>query len=237
MKRENKIFWGIICIFIAVTMIVGGMGIWEDVSLWKLLLSGVCISVLIDGIRDLGYARILFPIAFLGIIWDEQLGITSITPWPLLWATLFLTIGLSLIFGNLKIKKYKKEFTDKYITNFEGDVVEEDFGEEVVCQAKFGGVTKYVNSNYLRSVKIINEFGGARVYLDNAIAAGKDVVIEVDSKFGGIEIFVPKEWSVDNKIDCSFGAVDINRSNSPKGEVRVLLVGKVSFGAVEVKFV
>ena len=60
---------------------------------------------MIKSIFKRNFSGILFPIAFICIIFDDKLGITAITPWTVLIAAALGSLGLSMIFHN-KPNKY-----------------------------------------------------------------------------------------------------------------------------------
>ena len=91
-------FWGLFFIVGAALIIVNQLGCLTGISLFSLICTLLLIPIIIKSIAYRSFAGILFPIALLGIIYAEPLGITALSPWPLLAAALFGSIGLSLIF-------------------------------------------------------------------------------------------------------------------------------------------
>ena len=51
-------------------------------------IDGIFYLALFKGIRNVNFWEILFSIAFICIIYDDQLGITALTPWTVLGAAL-----------------------------------------------------------------------------------------------------------------------------------------------------
>lgn len=86
-------------------LVVSQLGYLPAVGVFSLLFTVVCIAVIVASIPHVHFGGILFPLAFIAIIYDKPLGITAITPWTVLLAALLLTIGLHLIFGRFR-KKY-----------------------------------------------------------------------------------------------------------------------------------
>ena len=98
-SRDNKkVFWGLLFILAAAYMIVSRIWILPQVSVFTIVATVFLVSVLLKGLRRVDFWQILFPIAFLCILYDEPLGITDLTPWTVLGAALFGSIGLSMIF-------------------------------------------------------------------------------------------------------------------------------------------
>ena len=107
MKAKN-ITWGIFFILMAAFIIFGAMDVFGDISVWTCIFAGFCVMWLINGIVKLSFGNMLFPVAFLAILFDEVLGIEELTPWPVLMAALFGTIGLNMVFGDRKKKNIEE---------------------------------------------------------------------------------------------------------------------------------
>ena len=104
--KKNNIYWGMIFIIMAALIVVNGLGLIEGVGVWSIIFTVLFGAALLDGIVRLQATTILFSLAFLAIVWSEQLHIESITPWPILFAALLGSIGINMIFGK-KNKKWK----------------------------------------------------------------------------------------------------------------------------------
>lgn len=101
MKNKN-LFWGLFFILAAVLIIVNNLGYFEEISVFKVTVTIILIAVLLKSIRYLSYWGILFPIAFLCIIYAKQWNITALTPGPVLLTALLGSIGLSILFKKNK---------------------------------------------------------------------------------------------------------------------------------------
>lgn len=233
--KKNNIFWGVVLVLLAVLIIVSEMGFVEGIGFWTVVFSVIFGAMLIRGIIKFDMTQILFSLAFLCIAWDDVLGIEAITPWPVLLAALLGSIGFSMIFGGKKKKIYKEKFRSSH--NATCDTVEQDYGEEVKCAVSFGSIVKYIKSENLKTVNASVSFGSASIYLDNAKAPSGEVVINIDSSFGGVELFVPKNWFVTNNMQNSFGGIDIENNNNGANEVNVILIGSASFAGVSVTYI
>ena len=96
-KKSGKIFWGIFFLLAAVYVIVSQLGILPKVSVFTVIFTVFCIWLLVNGIRNISFWQILFSIAIVCILYAEPLGITALTPWPVLGAAALGSIGLSMI--------------------------------------------------------------------------------------------------------------------------------------------
>lgn len=84
-------------------MVISKLGYFPDINAFSLILTVFLVVIIAKSIPHLNFSGILFPIAFICIIYARQLGITAITPWTVLIAALFGSIGLSMIFINMLI--------------------------------------------------------------------------------------------------------------------------------------
>ena len=107
-RNSGKILWGLLFLLGAVYMIASKIWSLPGISVFNVILGVFCVWVLIEGIRHVNFWEILFPIAFICILFSPQLGLSAFTPWPVLGAALLGSIGLSMIF---KPKKHH-EWTD-----------------------------------------------------------------------------------------------------------------------------
>lgn len=229
MKKE-RVFWGLFFIVGAAFLLVGKLGYLGGFSVVSLLLTIFFVACLIKGMVSKSVWGILFPIAFLCIIYEEPLGITEITPWPVLVAAFLGSIGFSLLF-HPKHNKMKCCFSDVKETV-------ETFAEgQIEFSTSFGEGIKYVNSDNLQQVNLKCSFGSMKVYFDNAIIQNGQAVIHLDVSFAGTELFIPKEWNVLNKVNVTFGAVEEKNGSRSTGAPVVSLIGNVSFAGVEIIYI
>ena len=169
----------------------------------------------------------LFGLAFLSIVWEQELGIEQLTPWPVLGAALLMSIGLSLIFsGRKKSTHWESHYIPKD-TNY-------DSGERIYWKTKFGGSEKHIDSPNLVSVDIETKCGGTEVYMDKATAAGDTVAVRVNCTCGGVELYIPRNWHVENQVNCIMGAVDIPAEGNEVNYVRIVLTGQVKLGGIDI---
>lgn len=232
MKNE-KVFWGILLVLGGVFLVVSKLGFLGDISVVSLLLTVLLAIVIVKSLFHLNFAGILFPLALIAIIYDKQLGITEATPWTVLLAALFGTIGLSLIFK----KRPDWCFNHHQFKGSEYETIDLEDENHVKLRTTFGGSVKYINSSNFKQADIECSFGGMEVYFDNAVIQEDSAIIRLDVSFGGVDIYVPKTWRIENRATASFGSVDIKNSNISQGAPVLTLVGSVSFGGVDIHYV
>ncbi len=233
-KNWKNIVWGVLLIATAIFIIFAGMGYAQNVGVVKIIFTVVFAGVIITSIPGGNFAGITFPLAFLAIMYDKELGIENLTPWPVIAIALLVSIGLSLIFKKHPHHDHhdwnKEEWTEEVINGEDGEIIN--------CEARFSGATKYINSENMSRVNIRSSFGGLSVYFDNAKIPSGKAVIDLDCKFGGVELYIPRNWNVIQQQGASFGGVDEKgHAQLTQDSPQVLLTGSVSFSGVDIKYI
>ena len=101
MKKE-RVFWGLFLVIAGIVLVVSKLGYFAGVNLFSLVATVFLVAIIIKSVFKMNFAGILFPLAFIVILFDDQLGITAITPWTVLIAATLGSIGLSIIFPKKK---------------------------------------------------------------------------------------------------------------------------------------
>lgn len=254
MRERKNIFIGIVFIVIAVFIIVSAMGVFGEFGFWTLVLTPFLAAWMIVSICKLSWSGILFSIAFLAILYDEMLGIEALTPWPVLLAALFGSLGVNMIFGKHKHHKPVFEFeysNDKrnrhHGANFEYEYSMEDKedSKDLFVQMEhsfksdisFGNITKYIQCQALEEGVIENSFGTTTIYMDNVRLHEGKAVIKVENAFGEVKLFIPKEWRVLVEIEKSLGNCEIYGACAEESENTLYIKGECSFGGIKIHYI
>ncbi|MDD2973294.1 MAG: hypothetical protein PHE02_14315 [Lachnospiraceae bacterium] len=242
MKKLENIFWGLFWIVCAIFLLMSKMGYFAEVSIISLLLTVFFVAWLVKSMIRRDIAGALFPIAFIGIIYADQLGIQAITPWPILCAALLGSIGISMIYHPRHHYHYnEKDFQGGDYRHYhyqEGneDVSSEE-GSDIKIGTRFGGSVKYIKSDDFKRICIDNQFAGMKVYFDDAIIQQGEAEIHLDGAFSGTELFIPKSWNVIQQLNATFGGIEEKNRPDTKGVPKVYLTGSVAFGGVTIIYI
>lgn len=255
--KKGKVIWALLFIGIAVVILAGGLGVIPEVS-GKLIAAVLLGVVAVGSLWELWFWGLFFSLAVIGILYAPQLHIESITPWPILGAAALLSIGFSMLFGKQasqrrteRARKRHGNFADQhfksahyqngqgqqvYDTAF-GETNEQVKGEMLFFKNSFGATSKYVNTDNFRSAVLQNSFGEMKVYFDNAMMQQETATIDVSNSFGETQIFLPKEWKVENQISSMLGSVSEQNMHQPSEGHTVILTGSVSMGEVQIIYI
>ena len=235
-RNSGKVFWGLVLVAAAAWMIVSKY-FTLPISIFKIILTVFLVSVLIKGVKHVNFSEILFPLAFLCILYDELLGITALTPWTVLGAALLGSIGLSMIF---KPKNHYKIGFEGQIDLNDDDATarsEQYTGEKICFENNFGSSIKYITSDNFLKGDFENNFGSLVVYFDNAIIQAPTATVYVENNFGETKLFIPKEWKVINNLGQSFGEVKVKGENEGTSTHTLVIEGEVNFGEIRIQFI
>ncbi|WP_069999048.1 LiaF transmembrane domain-containing protein [Cellulosilyticum sp. I15G10I2] len=230
MKKE-RYFWGALFILAGIFLVVSKLGYLPDINVFSLLLTAFLGAVIVKSIPRLNYAGILFPLAFIAIIYDKELGITAITPWTVLLAALLGSIGLSIIFH----RQVKWAHHHHHDYSFEKIDIEDE--GHVVYKSAFGESVKYINTDKFEQGDFECSFGAMKIYFDHAVMKNESAIVKLEVAFAGVELFVPKNWKVENRTSVFLGGVSEKNRAYESVTNTLTLVGDVSFGGVEIIYI
>lgn len=233
MKKDY--FWGIFLVLIAAYLIISRLGYLPAVGVFTIVATIICIAVFIHSLMHMSFGGMLFSLAFVGILYDKQLGITMITPWTILLAALLGTIGLNLLFPRHD-KWWKKDETYQYTNNHfsNSETIE---GENIYLKAACSSQIRYVTSDNLCYAEVDASFCGMKIYFDKAKIPSGNATLNMNVSCAGVELFVPSEWKVINHLNSSFGGVSERGKTSSGDGPALTLEGRNSFSGITVHYV
>ena len=85
MKNKN-FFWGVIFILAAAFVLLSNLGYFEDIHITKIIIALLLVYIMLKNIPVREFFGVLLPLAVILIMYDEELHLTSVSPFPLLAA-------------------------------------------------------------------------------------------------------------------------------------------------------
>lgn len=231
MKKERT-FWGIMLVLGGIALIISKLGYFSDINVITILLTIYLSVMLIKNVFRVNFAGVLFPIAFICIIYDEQLGITSITPGTVLIAALLGSVGLSIIFDK-RPKWANKHDRDSY----KFDTIDVEDESHVRVETQFSASVKYINTDKFEQAYLKCQFGATKVYFDNAVLHKGKGMVTIDASFAGVELYIPKTWTICDKTNVSFGSLNEKNRNQGTSANTLTIMGDINFSGVEIIYV
>ena len=244
-NKIKNIIWGVVLLLIAVALVlykleIPGINILPEISLWKVLLGVACACWLIDSITTVSYGGITFSLAFLGIIFGKELHIEALVPWTLLIVAFLAYMALHLLFPRHCRWNHQQSNCGNREGCYAGGAghpnhVETVEGDSIVEDINFTGATKYIHSDNFIQADIHCSFCGAELYFDKVQVPSGEATIYLDTKYCGVEMYVPRNWMIVNEMNTFLAGLDIDERTTGEPIVKIHLCGNSRFSGVEIR--
>jgi len=226
-RGKNSIVWGMIFLLGAAALLAKKLGYVEKIGFWTILFSAILAGFLIKGILKRSIAQILFSLAFLVIVNDELLHLEAITPWTVLWAALFGSIGLKLLFPGFFRNRREQ---DALVSESRRK------GTSAYYESNFGNTVKYL-SGKISDVEAECNFGFMQLYFTDVQLTDGIGRMDLQTTFGSVILYIPSAWRVELNMDKSFGDVREKGNCVPDGTQVLYIDGEVNFGSLSIQYV
>jgi predicted membrane protein len=246
--KWSRIFWGVGLIAAAVFLVIDQLHLLPfTIGFWAIFWTVVFVASLITSVINKNLYGAIFSIAFLVIVYAKPLHISALSPWTILLVAILVSAGISLIFRNsfkptiiINGKKVNANWSDLINKNFKADnvITDNSFGvdsDNVVISGKMTEASRYIHSQNLKTVTIDSSMGDVSVYLDDAKAAGDEVIMNVNTSMCDVNVYIPSDWQVENNMQNNFSDVDIDHSEGTG--TKLILQGKNTMGDLNIKHV
>jgi hypothetical protein len=156
------------------------------------------------------------------VLLGETLDIYSVNVWAIIWPSLIVLIGLSILLGrNTWLGSSKRSSSE----------------DRVHGLSLFGGADILSHSSHFTGADVLAFFGGSTLDLRESCPAPEGAIVDVTVAFGGVDILVPHGWDVRISGIPIFGSFEskIAAEEPPPDAPRLTVRGMVVFGGVTVK--
>ena len=97
--KDKRLYWAAYLIVAALVILLNALDVFPTkLSLFNLIISILMGGIIVGSIINLNFYGIFVPLSVIGILFAEELRITSITPVPIIVIAILLSIGMQLIF-------------------------------------------------------------------------------------------------------------------------------------------
>lgn len=214
MNKKN-LFWGIVLIVVGILFLGRNMN-WWNFSIffegwWTLFLIVPSIISLVRK-ESMGTSFLILVLGVLMLLASQEV-IEWSTIWKVFLPIIIMVVGLSIIFGNRKVKTKKvRENAKEYVAIFSG--VDEMIGK--------------IESDF----KVTSVFGGVELDMRD-VKLEEDLIIDCFTLFGGIDIRLPKDVKVEVNGLPIFGGVENKYRNNDEAKVTVYINHTTICGGVD----
>lgn len=212
---------------------------------WKTLLIAIgTMNLLFSHNRTGGFILITVGLVF----WIPEIFNLSVRAGEFIWPLAIIAVGIFLLL-NYKENKFGSRFWEKKITDHQNANNPENTGEQTGFSGEdyidnvaiFSGGERIVTSKNFKGGKLTSIFGGSEIRMHNAKLAPGNHVLDVFFMFGGSEMVVPADWTINVDVLSIFGGFTDKRivrksEEKMEGTPSVLTIkGLVLFGGGELK--
>lgn len=225
MKKINNILWGLVFIVLGLIFGLNALDI-TDIDIffdgwWTLLIIVPCFIGLFKGNDRTGdFIGLLIGIVLL-------LSCLNIIDFDIVYKLIFpfvlVVIGLSFIF---------KDFFNTKINSKIKELNKNNNSEEY--SAMFSGQNLNFDNQEFKGASLNSIFGGIKLDLRKA-KIDTDIIINLTTVFGGVDILVPSDVNVIVKSTSIFGGVDNKVQNTDDNKNTIYVNASCIFGGADIK--
>jgi hypothetical protein len=236
---STRLIVGIIIILLGGSLLADNLG-WFDArhvlhSLWPLALCAVGVVMVRNPQhrRSRGWGWVLITVGFW--IFADKIGWIHVSLGQLLLPGLLLFVGGVLVFRSLSAPPGAADAVKSSATS-DGVPPPGDHAEYVRSFAMLSGCELRPVSRPFRGADLSAIMGGIKLDLTNARMEGDTATVEVFAFWGGVEIFVPPDWTVTSEVTTLLaGFIDKRRPTSVVPTKTLIVKGMVVMSGVEIK--
>lgn len=224
MKRgsSGRVLIGLIVVAVGVLLLLGNLG-FGDFSPWEYAPSLLLVLGVWALIRS-GFRGSIGPWILIGLGVAVQLTVLDTVPDVVrgaIWPVLIILAGILLIATRASFSGRGSD--------------QRPSGDSLNHVAVFNGINDNVDGPF-NGLQVTTLFGGADYDLQGARVERPPAVIDVTCMFGGVDLRVPKDWTVHNDVLALFGGVDDKRRDpGTDGDATISIRGTVLFGGLTIK--
>ena len=175
----RKKFWGVLLILAAIALVISRLGLKYSVPLgfWQVVGTLFFGAGLIEGLSKKKIGTSVFSIAFLLIIYQDQLNLRSVGSWTILGAALLITIGLNMIF------KQRFQFWYENVSSGKNYIIYGDDGKEEESKE----YEEFTENEVGSTIKVDVSLGDVNIYVPRSWEVNNSVdAFLADVKFVGM---------------------------------------------------
>ncbi len=235
----------LVLIFIGGILLLDRIGIIEDFvfwDLWPVILVMVGLSTL-SSARHSG-PHFIFGIGFFAagvllLLRNFELIPYFRISWSLIWPVLLILFGMKIFMENRSRRESDPNSDDDSGSCYGGRKVENNTDKDYIDLAAFlGGGDFHFSSKDLKGGNLSAVMGGCKAVLTDADFKSDSLTLNVFAFWGGIEIYIPKNWKLNVKCIPIMGGIEHKIISEENGVIKnktLIIKGTVIMAGVEIK--
>jgi len=230
--KPSNVTWGICLLLVAAFLIVNQLSDFTVVGIGSIIAIILALAFIVQCLARLHFAPLPIPLAVLYAVLQTPLALPAMQIWQMILPAVIAYVGLEMLLPKPKKRRHPK-CRRPHVS------VKDDDSNNPSVSVSFGATSRHLRAEALETAWLNCSFGGMEIFLDGAELNPNGAELVINCSFGAVQLVVPRHWQIIDRVNCSVGGVDIEKSFSgpPPAEnaPRLTLSGKVSFGGVEVR--
>ncbi|MDD2578925.1 MAG: hypothetical protein PHP40_02465 [Eubacteriales bacterium] len=245
--KTSRILWSLLLLGCGVLLLLHALNIGQTYDLTRIIASVLLLGISISSFLHRQYFIGTLPLAVILYLWRVPLGLEDMNIFLVIVAIAILGIGLSALLRPRSRHRHVKIHHDfrsngEIIDAGQDDAAADDAvsgeDEQVNINCSFGEETKYIHARQLKRVNVGCSFGGTKIFFDQCQVAADPLQINLSVAFSGVELVVPRNWAIQDKVSSFASSVSEEGLISRDDEiVNVRLQGSLSFSGVKIRYV
>ena len=179
-----------------------------------------------------------------GVLLANNFDLISFNIWRAFWPTLLIIFGVSMVTRaadvNFMVRRRRRRLRN--LSGIETEIPEPptggfaDTGSHTSAFAFMSGATRRLSSPNFEGGDATAVMGGCEIDLRQCSIVNSPAVFDAFALMGGIELYVPGDWTVRNEGMAILGAIEDNRKETAGNPGKVLILrGAAVMGGIELK--
>ena len=236
-RFTGRLVAGLVIIVVGVVFLLDALNVPGMGDVWRVMRDNWPVILILVGVVKLFDAcctrdRVTGSIWVLigALLLANNYGAITFNIWRLFWPAMIILIGASML-----TRAVSGQFV--YRGGLRGGSAgPTDSGSRTTAFAILSGATRRVASPDFQGGDATAVMGGCEIDLRQSNIVSCTAVFDVFALMGGIDIFVPGDWTVRNEGFAFLGAIEDNRKETAGNPSKVLVIrGAALMGGVEIK--
>lgn len=240
---KSAIFWGLLLALAGVALLLEQLGLWPLEGrptfwgiVWPAALLGLGVAWMCKRFSLFNLA-----IALLGLYYLLfNLGVIAFTlTWGMIWPTLLVLFGLSILIDQLfpdRRKKHHVTWTDEDGSEREPVIDYSDDDGYVRFDCSFADASQVVALEEFVGGDVDISFGKATIDLTNCRRFAAGAKLKLDVSFGSGIIRLPRSVRVQQNVDRAFGSATVVGEPDADAPYTLFVKGDASFGSITLRY-
>ncbi|MBS4769881.1 hypothetical protein KG090_01705 [Carnobacteriaceae bacterium zg-ZUI240] len=238
----KKQLWGLCFITLSALVILQYFKVVPSIPLMLIIITGFLFNWFVQSIRGRQLFGIFASCVIGFLVYNHEFQLVNIPNWTVILSATLAYIGVNMLFEQRQPKKIHihKKTKNKIILDSH-DFKEIDSQDTHDAQSRhynhtiFASTTEYINTN-VDYMSFTCLFGESKIFFDNAKMEDDQAYIHVNATFGEINLFIPKNWQVINKVSCFLG--ETTQAQHPNTFEKTLIIeGSVQFAQLNIVYI